>query len=86
MRPARILIYGLTPFCVIGNCNLRDTFIQNSRCISDLAIEAGFSIRSSRRRPLPENRRHLPPPETRSSGKALRKRMREEVILTLFKE
>jgi DNA modification methylase len=82
----RVLRPGGTTVYVIGNCNLRDTFIQNSRCISDLAIEAGFSIRSSRRRPLPENRRHLPPPETRSSGKALRKRMREEVILTFVKE
>jgi SAM-dependent methyltransferase len=82
----RVLRPGGKAVYVIGNCNLRDTFIENSRCISDLAIEAGFSVRSSRRRPLPENRRHLPPPETRSSGKALRKRMREEVILTFVKE
>jgi hypothetical protein len=65
---------------------LRDTYIENSKCVTDLAVEVGFSVRSSRKRPLPENRRYLPPPATRSSGKALRKRMREEVILTLVKE
>ena len=71
---------------VVGNCNLRDTFIENSKCLTALASEVGFSVRSTRKRPLPENRRYLPPPETHSSGKALRKRMREEVIVTLVKE
>jgi tRNA G10 N-methylase Trm11 len=82
----RVLRPGGKAVYVVGNCNLRDTFIENSRCVSDLATEAGFSIRGSRKRPLPENRRYLPPPDTHSSGKALRKRMREEVILTLVKE
>ncbi len=80
LRPGGKAVY------VIGNCNLRNTFIENSKCVTDLATEVGFAVRSSRKRPLPENRRYLPPPQTRSSGKALRKRMREEVILTLVKE
>jgi hypothetical protein len=79
LRPSGKAVY------VVGNCNLGGTFIENSKCLTDLAIEVGFSIRSSRKRPLPENRRYLPPPEVRSSGKALRKRMREEVILTFVK-
>ena len=82
----RVLRPGGKAVYVVCNCNLRVTFIENSKCVTDLAVEAGFSVRSSRKRPLPENRRYLPPPETRSSGKALRKRMREEVILTLVKE
>jgi adenine-specific DNA methylase len=82
----RVLRPGGKAVYVVGNCNLKDTFIENSKCMTDLAIEAGFSVRSSRKRPLPENRRYLPPPATRSSGKSLRKRMREEVILTLVKE
>jgi SAM-dependent methyltransferase len=82
----RVLRPGGKAVYVVGNCNLRDTFIENSKCVTDLAVEVGFSIRSSRKRPLPENRRYLPPPATRSSGRELRKRMREEVILTLVKE
>jgi len=81
----RVLKPGGKAIYVLGNCNLRDTFIENSHCVSALAKEAGFLIRSTRRRPLPENRRYLPPPGAHSSGTALRKRMREEVVLTLVK-
>lgn len=82
----RVLRQGGKAVYVVGNCNLRDTFIQNSRCIAKLAVESGFTLRSMRKRALPENRRYLPPPGKRGSGAALRKRMREEVILTLIKE
>ncbi|HEY0075377.1 MAG TPA: hypothetical protein VGB77_14860, partial [Abditibacteriaceae bacterium] len=70
---------------VVGNCNLRDTFIENSKGIEVLAQQLGLEIRAIRRRPLPENRRYLPPPQALSSGVALSKRMREEVILTLIR-
>ena len=70
---------------VVGNCNLRDTFVQNSECIKGLASELGMIVSNTRSRPLPENRRYLPPPEASSAGKALKKRMREEVIITLLK-
>lgn len=70
---------------VVGDCNLKRTFIANSTAIELVGNEVGFRIEASRRRPLPENRRYLPPPETESSGAALQKRMREEVILTLRK-
>lgn len=42
-------------------------------------------VNTIRSRPLPENRRYLPPPESLGAGKQLKKRMREEVILTLLK-
>lgn len=70
---------------VVGDCNVRKTFVANSTAIELVGGEVGFRIEASRRRPLPENRRYLPPPETKSSGAALQKRMREEVILTLRK-
>jgi SAM-dependent methyltransferase len=71
---------------VVGNCNLRETFVQNSKCIEGLAGELDMKIGKIRSRPLPENRRYLPPPGLSSAGKALKKRMREEVILTLLKK
>jgi SAM-dependent methyltransferase len=82
----RVLRPGGKAVYVIGNCNLRDIFIENSKCMTFLATEVGFSLRSTRKRPLPQNRRYLPPPGKRGSGAALHKRMREEVILTLVKE
>jgi SAM-dependent methyltransferase len=81
----RVLRPGGKAIYVMGNCNLRDTFIENSKCLTILAKESGFIVCSSRKRPLAENRRYLPPPGKRGSGHALRKRMREEVILTLVK-
>ncbi len=82
----RVLRPGGKAVYVIGNCNLRDTFVENSECVIALAAEAGFTVRPARRRPLPQNRRYLPPPGKRGAGAALHKRMREEVILTLVKE
>jgi SAM-dependent methyltransferase len=82
----RVLRPGCKAVYVVGDCNLRDTFVENSKCVSALATEAGFAVRSVRRRPLPQNRRYLPPPGKRGAGAALHKRMREEVILTLVKE
>jgi SAM-dependent methyltransferase len=70
---------------VVGDCNLRRTFVANSAAIELVGSEVGFRVEASRRRALPENRRYLPPPETKSSGSSLQKRMREEVILTLRK-
>jgi len=70
---------------VVGDCSLRKTFVANSTAIELVGNEVGFRVEASRRRPLPENRRYLPPPEVKSAGKALQKRMREEVILTLRK-
>jgi len=81
----RVLRPGGKAVFVVGNCNLRETFVQNSKCIEGLADELGMDVKTIRRRQLPENRRYLPPPGSLNAGKALRKRMREEVILTLVK-
>jgi hypothetical protein len=70
---------------VVGNSTLHGNFIRNSDGIKFLAEQIGFETVSSRRRPLPENRRYLPPPESSGAGNQLEKRMREEVILTFLK-
>lgn len=69
---------------VVGNSALRGAFIKNSKAIAALGRRNGLMLVSARRRPIPENRRYLPSPTFQKSGKALRKRMREEVIL-IFK-
>ena len=79
----RVLRTGGKAVFVVGNCNIRETFVQNSKCIEGLAIELGMTIKKVRSRPLPENRRYLPPPSSKTAGKAMKKRMREEVIITL---
>jgi len=70
---------------VVGNCNIRETFVKNSRGIEIVAKQVGLTVHKIRKRRLPENRRYLPPPTHSGAGKALQKRMREEVILTLLK-
>jgi DNA modification methylase len=81
----RVLRRNGKAIIVIGDCNLRQTFVKNSRAIEIVAEQAGFVVKKIRRRPLPENRRYLPPPGATGSGKELRKRMREEVIFTLLR-
>jgi len=81
----RVLRAGGKAVFVIGNCNLRKIFIENSKCIEGIATELGMAISTIRSRPLPENRRYLPPPGSSGAGKQLKNRMREEVILTLLK-
>jgi len=81
----RVLRPGGKAVFVVGNCNIRETFVQNSKCVEGLAVELGMNVSKVCSRPLPENRRYLPPPESLTAGKALKKRMREEVIITLHK-
>lgn len=70
---------------VIGDCNIRNTFVKNSACIEALSIEAGLKIERVRSRPLPDNRRYLPPPASKHGSSELKKRMREEVIISVRK-
>jgi SAM-dependent methyltransferase len=81
----RVLRSGGKAVFVVGNCNIRETFVQNSRCVEGLAAELGMVVSKVCRRRLSENRRYLPPPESLTAGKALKKRMREEVIITIQK-
>jgi SAM-dependent methyltransferase len=71
---------------VVGDSTIRGVFVQNSRALAVLGKRNGLRLCSTRRRPLLENRRYLPPPDHRKSGSLLRGRMREEVVLTFNKE
>jgi SAM-dependent methyltransferase len=70
---------------VVGNSTIRGVFVKNSSALVYLGKANGLRLNSTRRRRLLENRRYLPPPGKRISGKLLRSRMREEVVLTFGK-
>jgi SAM-dependent methyltransferase len=81
----RVLKHGGEAVLVIGDSTIRGVFLRNSRALTYLGRENGLTLKSVRRRPLLENRRYLPPPGKRNSGRLLRSRMKEEVILTFLK-
>jgi DNA modification methylase len=81
----RVLRPGGKAVFVIGNCHLRNVFIENSKAVEAIASELGMIVAAVRSRILPESRRYLPPPQSVHAGKHLRKRMREEVVITLSK-
>jgi DNA modification methylase len=66
---------------VIGDSTLRGLFIRNSEGLIHLANKNGFRLVAKNTRPLPENRRYLPPPTAGSITSDLQRRMQEEVIL-----
>lgn len=68
---------------VIGDCNLRDVFIRNSKCIKLLAREFDMHATMIKKRILPDTRRYLPPPLNDGAGERLGRRMREEIIIRL---
>lgn len=82
---SRVLKKGGEAVLVVGDSTIRDTFVQNSRSLIFLGKRNGLTLESMRRRTLPDNRRYLPPPGRRVSGKQLRARMREEVVLVFSK-
>jgi SAM-dependent methyltransferase len=82
---SRVLKHHGEAVIVVGNSTIRGIFIKNSRALTYLARANGLTLTATRRRRLLENRRYLPPPGNKISGKLLRSRMREEVILTFAK-
>jgi SAM-dependent methyltransferase len=71
LRPGGILV------TVVGNCNVRGRFIENSKLCAVLAFRQGFHLREQRKRPLTPSRRYLP---IVSSSMALERRMKYEVV------
>ena len=69
---------------VIGNSTLRGNFIRNDLLVGKALRGAGFELKPSRTRELPEAKRYLP---VRSANpeSALTKRMRTEVVMTAGK-
>jgi DNA modification methylase len=81
----RVLRVGGRAIFVIGNCNLRNEFVRNSKCIEALAQEVGMVVKRTRTRALRQRHRYLPPPQSRRAGRKLRKRLRQEVLITVLK-
>jgi SAM-dependent methyltransferase len=79
---ARVLKPKGRAILVVGDSTIRGKFVENSRGLTVLARAAGLDLLRRRTRPLPPNRRYLPPPEWATSGENLEARMRDEVILT----
>lgn len=71
---------------IVGDSTIRGVFVRNSWALAFLGRRHGLTLESTRRRPLQENRRYLPPPQRETSGAQLRSRMREEVILAFRKK
>jgi SAM-dependent methyltransferase len=73
----RVLVKDGLMVLVLGDCNLRNVPVYNSRIFKTIAEEHGFLLEDERKRPLREDRRYLP---INSSNDALSSRMRFEVI------
>lgn len=80
---SRVLVPAGRAVLVIGDSTLRGVFVQNSEALASLGAAYGMAVVGKRRRPLPANRRYLPPPQAICAGGRLETRMRDEVILTL---
>jgi DNA modification methylase len=79
----RVLVPGGKAVFVVGENELKGTYIRNSKIIYKLALRAGLKFSGSLTRMLPPNRRYLPPPST---GKgSINARMRKEVVITFVK-
>lgn len=82
---ARVLVPRGRAVLVVGDCSMRGVYVRNSRALAFLCERHGLRVATVRRRQLPPNRRYLPPPSSRSSGRMLRNRLRNEVLLTVTK-
>jgi len=81
----RVLRTGGRAVYVVGNSSVRGTFVSNSKITEMVGQRAGLSLSSSQSRPLPDNRRYMPPPSLSTSGDKMSGRMREEVVLVFKK-
>jgi DNA modification methylase len=81
---ARVLAPGGKAMYVVGENTIGGTYIQNAKMLRSLARIAGLTFRSESSRPLPQNRRYMPPPKIANSD-PFDSRMRSEVILCFGK-
>jgi hypothetical protein len=80
----RVLVPGGQAVYVIGENTMEGIYIKNSGILTSLAKNAGLKLREETSRPLPPNKRYLPPP-TKNGQQLLDTRMRAEVILRFGK-
>jgi hypothetical protein len=81
---ARVLVPGGKAVYVIGENTIAGVYIKNAKILKSLARSAGLTFRSEKSRPLPQNRRYMPPPKSKRRA-SLDGRMRSEVILCFGK-
>jgi DNA modification methylase len=81
----RVLRPGGRAVLVLGDCQIKGTFIKNSVATREVGQSLGFELVSSTERELLLNRRYLPPPKWVDANNSLEKRMRSETILVLEK-
>ncbi|MCF8476693.1 MAG: hypothetical protein K9G60_06660 [Pseudolabrys sp.] len=80
----RVLVPGGRAIFVVGENELKGTYIRNSKIIYKLALRAGLAFGGSLTRTLPPNRRYLPPPKNEKGS--INTRMRKEVVITFVKK
>ena len=81
---SRVLrISGRTVFIVGDSSVSGGKLINTSGIVEDLAAAVGLNVIDKRVRTLPANRRYLPSPTKRKSGRFFRTRLRRETVLTL---
>lgn len=79
LRPEGRAIY------VLGDCNLRGRFLQNSALVKFLMRAHDLKWISTRRREISRSRRYLPPPSSLKAGSQLQGRIGDEVVLSFRK-
>lgn len=77
----RVIRHNGSMSLVLGDCNIKGEFIQNSKLFAHLAKKAGFTKSKEVQRQLEERKRYLP---STSNNNSLEKRMRYEVVQTYF--
>jgi ubiquinone/menaquinone biosynthesis C-methylase UbiE len=78
---ARVLKKKGQAIFVIGDSAIRGVFVKNSIAVKTLSEIRGLALVDQTVRSIPDNRRYLPPPNSRGAGCELQSRMREEVVL-----
>jgi DNA modification methylase len=80
---ARVLVPRGRAVYVVGENTIRGVYVRNAKIIHILASRLGLRLEKSSSRPLPSNRRYLPPPT--SGVQTMDARMSYETILQLRK-
>lgn len=80
---SRVLVPHGRAVYVLGENTIRGVYVRNAKIIRLLASRLGLRLEKSSRRPLPSNRRYLPPPT--SGAQTMDARMSYEIILQLKK-
>jgi hypothetical protein len=80
---ARVLVPRGRAVYVLGENTIRGVYVRNAKIVRVLARRLGLRLEKSSSRPLPSNRRYLPPPT--SAAQTMDARISYEIILQLRK-